>query len=129
MTLVLMRLEHFLGKIESNELEKILDELKKRTQDGFNEFWISDDVDYPCICVSYNSDFAHVHFFEEEGDCGKQLVSKDNNEGTTEFYTNAPNESFYIDNMYVVNAKGANELVIDFCEGKNIVEKYEFEEL
>ena len=35
-----------------------------------NEFWISNEMDYPCLCVSVNGEYAHVHYFNEEGDPG-----------------------------------------------------------
>lgn len=124
-----MRVEHFFGKIETIDLKQVINELKKRTDDGFNEFWISMENDYPCICASYNNQYVHVHYFSEEGDCGKQLLSSNPKEGTTKFYTNAPNETFFIDNRYVIDSENAEKVIIDFCNGDNISDKYEFEGL
>ena len=124
-----MRVEHFLGKIETEDVQQVMKELESRTEDGFNEFWISDASNYPCICASYNNMLAHIHYFEKEDDCGMQIVSNDNRGGTTEFYTNAPNESFYIDNRYVVESKKADEIIAAFCSGADIKERYDFEEL
>lgn len=58
--LIFMYIEHFLGKENCDNVEKISSILKKRTQRGVNEFWISLTNRYPVLCVLTNQTYAYV---------------------------------------------------------------------
>ncbi len=58
-----MRIEHFLGQENCNTINEVVCVLKKQTEKGVNEFWISCDEDYPVLTILTNQNYAYAHFF------------------------------------------------------------------
>lgn len=124
-----MKVEHIFGCAEVNteiELEKVM----KITNDkNMNEFWISNEMDYPCLCVSVNGEYAHVHYFNEEGDPGYQAIGnlRIGNEMMV-FMTNT-NEEIYIEKEYILRREDAVKVVLEFFNTQDLPKCVEWEEL
>lgn len=113
-----MIIEHFMGKEICKNINEIPEILKKQTSKGVNEFWISINGDYPVLSVLTNQNYAYVHFFEEEGEPGLQIISDVDLgldlDGESVFYTNTDTEEVNIENSCVVDIKRAIEIVHEF---------------
>ncbi len=73
-----MVIYEFNGKTEcynSNELQKVL---KHRTKNNSNEFELRTDLDYPFLTILVKDEYACVHYFKDENDCG-HYACVDNN--------------------------------------------------
>lgn len=128
-----MIIEHFIGKDICNNFNEIPKILMKQTHNGVNEFWISIDQNYPVICVLTNQNYAYVHFFEEEGETGLQIVSDVDTgldlEGMSIFYTNTDMEEVNIQNSSVVDIKKAVEIVREFWTTHQLPQCIKWEKL
>lgn len=125
-----MRVEHFLGNIQVNNIYELQELLCITTEQKVNEFWISGIDDYPCLCISVNKEFAHVHYFEDEGQLGFQAVSHlDLNEESYVFYTNNASEMIEIEKDYVIKIEDAIKIACNFFQLQQLPECAEWEEL
>lgn len=113
-----MKIEHFLGKDECDNIDDLYDIMRKQTNNGVNEFWISIDDEYPALCVLTNGIYAYVHYFKEEGEPGMRVIPADDNgldkEGVSIFYTNTDSEEITVENSSVIDIEKAIEIVIEF---------------
>lgn len=113
-----MIIEHFMGKEICENIIEISSILRRQTSRGVNEFWISINGSYPVLSVLTNQNYAYVHFFEEEGEPGLQIISDVDlgldldNESV--FYTNTDTEEVHIENSCIVDIKRAIEIVYEF---------------
>lgn len=128
-----MIIEHFMGTEICENIADISDVLKKQTSKCVNEFWISIIGDYPVLSVLTNQNYAYVHFFEEEGEPGVQIISDvdmglDPN-GESVFYTNKDTEEVYIENSCIVDIKRAVDIVREFYVTHQLPKCIAWEEL
>ena len=128
-----MYIEHFLGKENCDNVEKIPSILKKQTQRRVNEFWISLTNRYPVLCVLTNKTYAYVHYFEREGEPGVQSISNNRTNleegGMSIFYTNTDKEEVAVENRYIIDIEKAIEIVKEFYNSKTLPRCIEWEEL
>lgn len=128
-----MYIEHFLGKENCDNVEKIPSILKKQTQRRVNEFWISLTNRYPVLCVLTNQTYAYVHYFESEGEPGVQSISNNRinleEDGMSIFYTNTDKEEVAVENRYIIDIEKAIEIVKEFYNSKTLPRCIEWEEL
>ena len=127
-----MKFEHFLGTDLCDNLEGIVQIMKKQNENGFNEFWISIEKPFPLMAVLTSKSIAHVHFFDEDGSPGFSALS-DCNLGldidqTCVFYTNT-NEIIEVENEYILSIDRAIEIVQEFFITKQIPKCIEWDEL
>lgn len=130
-----MYIEHFLGKEDCNCIEKIPEILRKQTDRGVNEFWISLALTskYPNLCVLTKRAQAYVHYFENENEPGVQSISDNEGklieDGLSVFYTNTDQEGVTIENRCIIDLEKAIEVVTEFYNKKTLPKCIEWEEL
>ena len=100
-----MKIEHFGGFIECNEIKEFESILNIRYGKGANEFWIYGENRYPCLSIMVNCEYAYLHFFPEHKHPGFQSIGMNTDlpEGEMSiFYTNTIDEEIEIINDAVI---------------------------
>ncbi len=125
-----MIIEHFKENISIDNIEELDSVLRIKAEGNVNEFWINNDRDYPCMCISTNGDYAHVHYFGNEGELGFQTIGnlKLDKEIYT-FYTNNNSEIIEVPSEYVVDINTAIELAKEFFVSNELPKEIEWDEL
>lgn len=80
-----MLVYEFGGKSQCDGISKLQEILKHRSKNDSNEFELRTDSQYPFLTVLVKKEFACVHFFEDESDCG-YYAYLDNHENIREEY-------------------------------------------
>lgn len=112
-----MKFEHFLGTDTCDTSVGIKKILSKQNQNGYNEFWISNDDSFPFMAVLTKDQKAYVHFFDEEGSPGlRGIADYDISEqnGTDIFYSNNGSEQIYVENCCVIPLDKAIAVIEEF---------------
>ncbi len=100
-----MKIEHFGGLIECNEIKEFESILNLRYGKEVNEFWIYGQDRYPCLSIMVNGEYAYMHFFPEHKQPGFQPIGMNTDlpEGEISiFYTNTVDEEIEIINDFVI---------------------------
>lgn len=65
-----MKVFHFGGQTDCENLEELSNILSSRYQNNSNEFELRGSGEYPFMTILVKDELACVHFFENEDDCG-----------------------------------------------------------
>ena len=113
-----MKLEHFLGTDICDTAYEIKAILSKHDQNGYNEFWISNDDPFPFMAVLTKDQVAYVHFFDEDGSPGLRGPADDDYKSApddiTVFYSNNGSEKMFIENCCVISLNKAIAVIEEF---------------
>lgn len=124
--------EHFLGKAVCTNYKELESILKVRTEKGVNEFIISAKEYYPFIIMSGKDDYATISYLDKEEE--SSFVSVGGNadleqDGITIFYTNTDKEEIAIENGFILPCSKATMVIKEFFETMRLPQCIEWEEL
>ena len=126
-----MLVYEFNKKTKCNSLEELLEVLRHRTKNNSNEFEIRTDLGYPYLTILIRDEFACVHYFKDETDCGHYAYI-DNNELEEEyiiFNMGSENSITEISKDLVIPVEQANIAAIDFYNTNEMSTKMKWFEL
>lgn len=121
----------FNGKEECNNLDKLHNVLKQRSKENSNEFELSTEQGSPLLIILVKGDWACVHFFEDEDDCGHYAYT-DNNELKEDyivFNMGSENSETEISKDLVISVEQAYSIAVDFYEKQEMSNKVDWFEL
>lgn len=124
-----MKVEHILDCAEVNSEFELKQIMKITNNQGMNEFWMSNDMDYPCLCISVNGEFAHVHYFSEEGDPGYQAIGDLELVDDMMVFIANTNEEINIENGYILKKDDAIKVAFEFFNSQDLPKCVKWEEL
>jgi hypothetical protein len=127
-----MKVFHFGGKTECSNLEDLNSILTNRHENNVNEFELYGDEKYPYLTVLVNDQWACVHYFESEDDCGHYAYCNENllnEDDYTTFYIGSPTAETEISNNLVIPFSLAIEIAQDFFIHLKMSEKVKWFEL
>lgn len=129
-----MKFEHFLGTDICGTADEIGKIMSKQNQDGYNEFWISGDEEFPFMAVLTRNQNAYVHFFDEDGSPGlRGMAEKGDNtldaNDVTVFRSNNGSEQITVENECVIPLEKAIAVVKEFFEAKGLPEIIQWDPL
>lgn len=73
-----MIIYEFDGKTECHNLNELQEVLKHRSKNNSNEFELRPDLEYPFLTILVKDEYACVHYFKDENDCGHYACVGDN---------------------------------------------------
>lgn len=124
-----MKVEHILSCTEVNTEFEFEQVMKISNDENMNEFWISNEIDYPCLCISVNGEYAHVHYFNEEGDSGYQVMGDlQICDEMMAFVTNT-NEKINVEKEYIIKKEDAIKIAFEFFTTQELPKCVKWEEL
>ncbi len=100
-----MKVIHFGGEADCENIEALNSILTSRHENDSNEFQLYGSEEYPYITILVSSDWACIHFFEDEDDCGHYAYYANNlldEDGYTDFYIGSPTARTEISNKLVI---------------------------
>lgn len=113
-----MKIEHLSGVDICENVSEIEMVMKKQNPQGYNEFWISIETQFPYIGVLTNNSLAYVHFFDKDRSPGLRALSDSNSDldmtKETVFYSNNCSDIMEIHNECVITLDKAVEAVQEF---------------
>jgi len=114
-----MDVYHFGGKIECNSAEELDRALMIRYENNSNEYELHNQT-YPMLSVLAKDQWACVHLFFSETDCGRYAYCDDtvlDKEGFMIFNSGSPISETEISNSLLIPLDLAIKLVRDFFKG------------
>lgn len=126
-----MYVYEFDNKIECNSLEDLQEVLRHRSKNNSNEFEIRTDLGYPFLTILVKDEFACVHYFKDESDCGHYAYI-DNHELEQEyidFNMGSDDSVTEISKDLVISVEQAYIAAIDFYNTRKMSTKMKWFEL
>lgn len=127
-----MKVFDFGGKVDCSSLEELNSTLANRHENNINEFELYGDGQYPYLTILVNGQWACVHFFQSEDDCGHYASCDENllnEDGYTTFYIGLPTAETEISNNLVIPFSLALTIAQDFFLFSKMSEKVKWFEL
>ncbi len=112
-----MKVFHFGGETDCTNIEELNSVLANKHENNSNEFELRGNEEYPFMTILVKGEWACVHFFENEDDCGhyaysdKKVLDED---GYTTFYMGSATSETEI----------SNQLVIPFSTAINVAKEF-----
>lgn len=100
-----MKVFHFGGETNCTTLEELNIILSSRHENNSNEFELRGNKEYPFMTILVKDEWACVHFFENEDDCGHYASSNEkvlDEDGYTVFYMGSTTSETEISNQLVI---------------------------
>lgn len=121
----------FNGKIECNNLMELQEALRHRSKKNSNEFELRTESGYPFLTILIKEEFACVHYFKDENDCGHYAYTENN--GVKEEYIifniGSENSEIEISKDLVISVEQAYVAAIDFFNTCEMSKKMKWFEL
>ena len=126
-----MIVHDFNGKTKCNNLIELQEVLKHRSIKNSNEFELRSELEYPFLIVLIKEEFACVHYFMDENDCGHYAYVDNNgiNEEYIVFNIGSENFETEISKNLVIPVEQAYTAAIDFFNTCKMSEKMKWFEL
>ncbi|MGD9155142.1 MAG: hypothetical protein PVG90_06545 [Bacillota bacterium] len=127
-----MKVFHFGGELECESLKDLNCLLTSRYENDANEFELYGSEKYPFMTILVSNEWACVHFFESEDDCGRYAYCDEKaikDDGYTTFYMGSPTSMTEISNKLVIPFSLALAIAQDFFLFLKISEKTKWFEL
>ncbi len=127
-----MKVFHFGGETDCKSLEDLNNVLSNRYENDANEFELYGSGEYPFMTILVSCEWACVHYFESEDDCGRyaycdeKLLDEDE---YTDFYVGSATSKTEISNKLVIPFSLALIAVQDFFLYSKMSEKIKWFEL
>ena len=120
----------FSGKTECSNLIELQKILKHRSHNNSNEFELRTESEYPFLTILIKEEFACVHYFKDENDCGHYAYVDNNGikEEYIVFNMGSKNSETEISKDLVIPVEQAYIAAIDFfntCEMSNKMKWFE----